>query len=191
MLSKEDYLHRKQMWDSTTSLVRNYFSSLGFIEVQTPLLVAVPDMNPFIDPFELMLKSNTPVEERPVALITSPEYSMKKLLGSGIDKIFTITKVFRNNESLHGLHSPEFTMLEWYGRGDYNDCMSQTGQLINEILKDDSEWPRVPYRFANFDKFGEPNIEERKFFITEYPKEQASLAKLTDDGKFAERFEGY
>jgi lysyl-tRNA synthetase class 2 len=59
---------------------------------------------------------------------------MKKLLGAGMQKIFTLTKVFRNEESLGGQHNPEFTMLEWYQQGaDYQACMSETEELIRYV----------------------------------------------------------
>ncbi|OGL95527.1 hypothetical protein A2348_04030, partial [Candidatus Uhrbacteria bacterium RIFOXYB12_FULL_58_10] len=68
---------------------------------------------------------------RAAALITSPEYSMKKLLGFGFEKIFTLTKVFRNDEELGGTHNPEFSMLEWYRQGaDYVECMNETEALV-------------------------------------------------------------
>lgn len=69
-------------------------------------------------------------------LITSPEYSMKKLLGQGLEKIFTLTKVFRNREELGGQHNPEFTMLEWYAQGqDYQTCMAQTEALVKAVAQ--------------------------------------------------------
>ncbi len=191
MISKQDYLRRKEMWDSTVGVIRDFFNSNDFIEVQTPLLVLSPDMDPNTDPFEITLKSNNPKRKISAALITSPEFSMKKLLGSGFEKIYTITKVFRNNESLSGLHSPEFTMLEWYATGDYRDCMAQTEELVNKVLEDNRKFKIFPHRKANFDDFGEPHVESNNFFVIEYPKNQSALARLTPDKKFAERFEAY
>jgi len=60
---------------------------------------------------------------------------MKKLLGMGMQKIFTLTKVFRNNESFGGIHNPEFTMLEWYTQGaDMFACMDETEKLVREVF---------------------------------------------------------
>jgi len=61
---------------------------------------------------------------------------MKKLLGQGMEEIFTLTKVFRNNEEFGGVHNPEFTMLEWYAQGaDYLACMDETEALVREVGK--------------------------------------------------------
>ena len=57
---------------------------------------------------------------------------MKKLLGSGLKKIFTISKVFRSGDSeTSELHNPEFSMLEWYEQGiGYQEGMDQTEELV-------------------------------------------------------------
>lgn len=112
--------------------IRSFFRARGSVEVETPIVVRSPGMEPNLMPFE------TDVVEpdgtlHAAALITSPEYSMKKLLGLGMERIHTITKVFRNAEELGGTHNPEFTMLEWYRQGaDYVACMDETEILVKE-----------------------------------------------------------
>ncbi|OGL99902.1 EF-P lysine aminoacylase GenX [Candidatus Uhrbacteria bacterium RIFOXYC12_FULL_57_11] len=110
--------------------IRSFFHGRGYVEVETPIVVRSPGMEPNLMPFE-----TTVIEpdgtRRAAALITSPEYSMKKLLGFGFEKIFTLTKVFRNDEELGGTHNPEFSMLEWYRQGaDYVECMNETEALV-------------------------------------------------------------
>lgn len=116
-------------------IIRSFFRSRDYIEVETPILVASPDMEPTLTPFETTVK--TPEGGLYAAgLITSPEYSMKKLLGIGMQKIFTRTKVFRDNESFGGIHNPEFTMLEWYTQGkDMFVCMDETEALVREVFE--------------------------------------------------------
>jgi EF-P lysine aminoacylase GenX len=66
-------------------------------------------------------------------LQTSPEYAMKRLLVGGMEKIFQITKGFRNGE-VSKLHNPEFTILEWYRAYDsFNEIMADTEELISEL----------------------------------------------------------
>ena len=115
-------------------LIRSFLRSRSYLEVETPLMVASPDIEPTLTPFETMVK--TPEGKTYLAgLITSPEYSMKKLLGMGAQKIFTLTKVFRNMESFGGIHNPEFTMLEWYTQGeDMFACMNETELLVRETF---------------------------------------------------------
>lgn len=121
--------------------IRSFLRSRNYVEVETPLMVASPDIEPTLTPFETIIK--TPEGTSYTAgLITSPEYSMKKLLGMGMQKIFTLTKVFRNNESFGGpaaggtsIHNPEFTMLEWYTQGaDMFACMDETEKLVREVF---------------------------------------------------------
>ena len=83
--------------------LRKWFDQQKFIETETPLLVSAP--SPEVQLF--------PVKTDKGYLITSPEYQMKRLLVGGFDKIFQITRCFRDQEN-SPQHNPEFTMLEWY-----------------------------------------------------------------------------
>ena len=190
MLSKEDRTRRVQMWADIEMRVRDFFGARGFIEVRTPILVASPGMEPNLTPFETTLHAVNPQREQRLGLITSPEYSMKKLIGSGIERAFTITPVFRNQEALGGNHLPEFIMLEWYAPGGYEDLMNETEQLFQYVLEDSAYWPRIPYGEAGMDAFGEPHTQSDQFFLTEFPREQASLSRISEHG-FAERFEAF
>ena len=113
--------------------IRAFFRLRDYIEVETPTLVASPDLAPNFTYFETTLIA--PGEKsHQGALITSPEFSMKKLLGEGLEKIFTFARVFRNFEALGGFHNPEFTMLEWYTQGkDYVAMMDETETLVREV----------------------------------------------------------
>lgn len=113
--------------------IRRFFDERGFLEVETPQMVASPGMEPSLSPFRVNLEEpdGTP---REAGLITSPEYAMKKLLGEGLENIYTLTHVFRNREAFAKLHNPEFSMLEWYRQGmDYKACMNETEALVNAI----------------------------------------------------------
>jgi lysyl-tRNA synthetase class 2 len=89
--------------------VREFFWSLDYQEVRTPLLVRSPGMEPHIRPIELKRPFSLP----PVFLPTSPEFGMKKLLAKGLPRIFQICSAFRD-EPRSPEHHPEFTMLEFY-----------------------------------------------------------------------------
>ncbi len=131
MKNIQELLDERQLINDT---IRLFFRSRGYTEVETPLLVASPDMEPTLTPFETVVKTPDG-KSYPAGLITSPEYSMKKLLGMGAEKIFTLTKVFRNNESFGGIHNHEFTMLEWYQQGaDYHVCMTETEDLAKAVF---------------------------------------------------------
>ncbi len=115
--------------------IRSFFVDRGFVEVETPLIVRSPGMEPNLRPFETKV-IEPDGSQHAAGLITSPEYAMKKLLGQGMEKIFTITKVFRNEEAFGGQHNPEFSMLEWYQQGaDYQGCMDETEALVQVVAR--------------------------------------------------------
>ena len=126
--------------------IRSFFCGRGYTEVETPIVVRSPGMEPNLVPFETTVVE--PDGTRHFAgLITSPEYSMKKLMGAGMEKIFTLTKVFRNVEELGGTHNPEFTMLEWYQQGaDYVECMNETEALVKAVVASVSDSVPPPDR---------------------------------------------
>lgn len=96
-------------------VIRDVFEGEGFDEVETPLLVAAPGMELHVDCFEtrFLPQMGARIGERPLWLHGSPEFAMKRLLAQGWERIFQITKVFRNGEIARN-HNPEFTMLEHY-----------------------------------------------------------------------------
>lgn len=110
--------------------IRTFLKDRGYLEVETPLFVQSPDLSPNLTPFETSAtEPNGTVYKG--ALITSPEFSMKKLLGAGLEAIHSLTKVFRDAEEFGGTHNPEFTMLEWYRQGkDYHFGMDETEELV-------------------------------------------------------------
>ena len=100
------------------------------MEVDTPLMVPQPGMEPHLEAFQ------TTYEMRQFYLHTSPEYAMKRLLAAGFERIYQICKVFRH-EPVGRMHTPEFTMLEWYrAYADYTDIMVDTEYLIAELATD-------------------------------------------------------
>jgi len=128
---KEIQIKRAQILD----LIRDFFKKRGFLEIQTPILTKDISTEPYIDPIPVKFfddKNKTYLGY----LITSPEYSLKKLLALGFDKIFEITKVFRQREAFGGLHNPEFTLLEWYRtQANYRHIMKDTEELVYDLVK--------------------------------------------------------
>lgn len=109
--------------------IRAWFEGQGFIEVETGCLQISPGNETHLHAFKTEA-IGPDLSRRPLYLHTSPEFACKKLLAAGEEKIFTFAPVFRNRERGR-LHSPEFTMLEWY-RADPG-----TRQSYYEILWED------------------------------------------------------
>src|SRR6185436_12386212 len=84
--------------------MRRFFADRGFLEIEAPLLVPSPGLELHLDAFAVGADRY---------LITSPEYQLKRLLAGGLDRIYSLGKVFRRGEA-GPHHNPEFTMLEWY-----------------------------------------------------------------------------
>ncbi len=151
--------------------IRELFWADGFTEVDTPLVVARPGQEPYLDPFVTRVED---AAGRPHTgyLITSPEYAMKKLLAKAaigeapeFEKIFQLSHVFRNNEDFGGTHNPEFAMIEWYRLGaDYHDLMNDVEHLVCSLAGTETityqgkqislarPWPRMTVDEA-FQKF--------------------------------------
>lgn len=132
------------------SALRQFFAHEGFEEVETPLLVPTPGMEPHIDPFEVPYIPQTDVgHRRAFYLHTSPEYAMKRLLADGCGPIFQICKVFRNGE-ISQAHNPEFSLLEFYRpHADYHQIMRDLehalGQVEKSINPKSSFFSKLPY----------------------------------------------
>lgn len=115
--------------------VRSFFYEDSFLEVDTPLMVKFPSMEPHLTPFKTTLFDQVG-SQTDMFLITSPEYSMKKLLVGGAEKIFQLSSSFRNKETNSSFHNPEFVLLEWYrAYCSYLDVMNDTEKLVKFLVK--------------------------------------------------------
>ncbi len=92
--------------------VRGYFADADFVLVDPPGLQRSPGNETHLHAFSTLAIGNDGSAET-LYLHTSPEFSMKKLLAAGEQRIASIGHVWRNRER-SALHHPEFTMLEWY-----------------------------------------------------------------------------
>lgn len=92
--------------------LRAYLAAEDFIEVDPSALQVSPGNEAHLHGFATAAIGNDGVA-RPMYLHTSPEFAMKKLLAAGELRIASFAHVWRNRER-GALHSPEFTMLEWY-----------------------------------------------------------------------------
>lgn len=120
--------------------IRDFFSSRGFEEVETPLLVEHPGTEPFLEVFATELQQANG-RRQPAYLLTSPEYAMKKLLVAGLPRVYQVSKSFRNGEGESSRHNPEFTILEWYRTpGSYQDIMTDCEQLLPYLAGRVAQW---------------------------------------------------
>ena len=112
---------------------RDFFRRRGFLEVDPPIALPYPNIDPNVYPVRI-----SDADGRPAGLYlhTSPELSMKKLLAAGSGNIFYLGKVFRDREG-SPIHNPEFTMLEWYRVGEGADAvMRDVEELAAELARE-------------------------------------------------------
>ncbi|SHO57701.1 elongation factor P--(R)-beta-lysine ligase [Vibrio quintilis] len=115
--------------------IRQFFQQRDVLEVDTPAMShgAVTDIH--LHSFKTEFVGPEYANGRTVALMTSPEFHMKRLLAAGSGPVYQICKSFRNEESGRH-HNPEFTMLEWYRVGfDHHQLMDEMDTLLQTVLQ--------------------------------------------------------
>tara|TARA_B100000029_G_scaffold1432_1_gene1714 strand:- start:10986 stop:12482 length:1497 start_codon:yes stop_codon:yes gene_type:complete len=125
--SKNTALNRSKI----IKAIRNFMDNRGFIEVETPVLVSVAagaSAHPFITHHNQL--------NQQLYLRVATELYLKRLIVGGLEKVYEIGRVFRN-EGVDFYHNPEFTMLESYQAfADYNDMMIMVEEMISSISED-------------------------------------------------------
>lgn len=128
-----------QLKSKILNTIRCFFDFRDVIEVETPLLCKSTVTDVHLEAFSTSFQYpyNTNEQSVDMYLQTSPEYCMKRLLASGYQSIYQISKAFRH-EAKGRFHNPEFTILEWY-RLSYSqiDLMKEVEELLKLILKCD------------------------------------------------------
>ncbi len=112
------------------AFIRSYLNSNDFLEVETPMLQAIPggaSARPFVTHHNAL--------DIDMFLRIAPELYLKRLVVGGFDRVYEINRNFRN-EGLSTRHNPEFTMLEFYqAYADYNDLMDLTEDMLRQLCE--------------------------------------------------------
>jgi lysyl-tRNA synthetase class 2 len=111
--------------------LRTFFDSRGYLEVETPMLVAVATgaaARPFTTHHNAL--------DMDLYLRIAPELYLKRLVVGGLDRVYEINRNFRN-EGVSTQHNPEFTMLEFYqAYANYHDMMQLTEELFAFVAQE-------------------------------------------------------
>ena len=121
---KEVFLKRNRLFNA----MREYFNNHGYIEVETPILQAIPggaSARPFITHHNAL--------DIPLYMRIANELYLKRLIVGGFDGVYEFAKNFRN-EGMDRTHNPEFTGMEIYvAYKDYNWMMEFTERMLEQI----------------------------------------------------------
>ncbi len=111
--------------------IRRYMEAAGYLEVETPMLHAIPGgatAKPFVTHHNAL--------DMPLYLRIAPELYLKRLLVGGFERVYEINRSFRN-EGMSVRHNPEFTMLEAYqAYGNMSSMMDLTEGIITSAAED-------------------------------------------------------
>jgi elongation factor P--(R)-beta-lysine ligase len=156
---------------------RRFFDSAGFIEVDTAALQVSGGVETHISLLSVELREPGGGARR-LTLHSSPEFSCKKLLAAGEEKIFTLAHVFRDGER-SALHHPEFSLLEWYRAGaPYTQLMEDCAGLL-AAAAEAAQTGVLRWRGGEADPFAEP---ERVTLCEAFERHaQLDLAEALED----------
>lgn len=143
---KDTFLKRSKI----ISTIRKYLDAQGFIEVETPMLVANAggaSARPFETHFNAL--------DEDLKLRISLELYLKRLIVGGLERVYEIGRVFRN-EGLDTRHNPEFTLMELYqAYTDYNGMMELTENLYRYVANEVLGTTKITYNGVEMD-LGKP-----------------------------------
>ena len=134
--SKETFITRSRIIQS----MRRYLDNQGFLEVETPMLHSIAggaSARPFITHHNTL--------DMELYMRIAIELHLKRLIVGGLEKVYEIGRVFRN-EGISTRHNPEFTMMELYeAYADYEDIMELTENMIAHMAQDVLGTTKVQY----------------------------------------------
>ena len=199
LMASEETRNRFHLRGRVIRSIRAFLDTRGFLEVDTPVLVPVP-AGAMARPFH----THHNALDRDLFLRIATELYLKRCIIGGLDKVYEIGRVFRN-EGIDFKHNPEFTTLESYeAYADYNDVMAMVEQMVagaateangsmrvtfgDQVLDFTPPWPRLSLRQAILDRTGidvdlvrdAPALAERMKELGVDIGERASYGLLVD-----------
>lgn len=133
---------------------RGWLATRAFTEVDPAALAVSPGNEAHLHAFQTIAIGNDGLG-RALYLHTSPEFAMKKLLSAGETRIAAFAHVYRNRER-GALHSPEFTMLEWYRAGETYQVLMQDCVELLRLAATVTGAAQLRFRNSTCDPFAEP-----------------------------------
>lgn len=183
LIMNEDVKKTFVMRSKIISAIRRYLDGQGFLEVETPMLVSNAG-GAAARPFETHYNAL----DEDVKLRISLELYLKRLIVGGMERVYEIGRVFRN-EGLDARHNPEFTLMELYqAYTDYNGMMDLTENMFRHVAKEVCGTTLISYGGVEID-LGKPferitMVEAVKKYtgvdFEEVP-DTAAAKKLADD----------
>ena len=180
---------KQQFW----AAIREYFIRRGFLEVETPVLEAVPggaDAEPFVTHHNAL--------DRDFYLRISLELPLKRLLVGGYEKVFEIGRLFRN-EGIDREHLQEYDDVEFYmAYGNHEQGMELVEELFKRLVKNvtggtktnfegqeiewGKKWPQVDY-FTTFEKEAEIDLNTATLADLQKKAQELKIHFDKSDGK--------
>ncbi|MFH1169504.1 MAG: lysine--tRNA ligase [Chloroflexota bacterium] len=128
LIANQEVRETFRLRSRTITAVREFLNGRGFIEVETPVLQPSAGgalARPFITHHQAL--------DQDFYLRIALELHLKRLIVGGLDKVYEIGRIFRN-EGISTTHNPEFTMLESYeAYADYNDVMAMLEEMVYHV----------------------------------------------------------
>ncbi len=163
-----------QVRSKIMSIIRRVMDEKGYLEVETPVL-HMHATNAAAKPF----RTHHNTLDLDIVLRVELELYLKRLIIGGIDKVYEIGRIFRN-EGMSPKHNPEFTMLEMYeAYTDYNGMMDLCENLYTTIAQEVLGGYKLKYQDADIDL----TPPWRRITMTQTVKEQTGIdfAEIADD----------
>lgn len=173
---KRTFVKRSQI----ISAIRRYLDGQGFMEVETPMLVSNAG-GAAARPFETHFNAL----DEDVKLRISLELYLKRLIVGGMEKVYEIGRVFRN-EGLDTRHNPEFTLMELYqAYTDYYGMMDLTENMYRFVANEVCGTTTIPYGDVEID-LGKP-FERMTMIdaVNKYARVDFNEIKTTEEAKKA------
>jgi len=150
LIMNEDVRRTFVLRSKIISSIRRFLDAKGFLEVETPMLVSNAGgaaARPFMTHYNAL--------DEDVKLRISLELYLKRLIVGGMERVYEIGRVFRN-EGVDTRHNPEFTLMELYqAYTDYHGMMDLTEELFRHVAQEVCGSTTIPYNDVEID-LGKP-----------------------------------
>jgi len=146
LISNEDIGQVFVARSKAIAAIRRFLDDRGFVEVETPVFHSIATgarARPFTTHHQAL--------DQELYLRIATELYLKRLIIGGLDKVYEIGRIFRN-EGISTKHNPEFTMLESYkAYADYNDVMEMVEEMASYVANDVLGTTQVSFGGATID----------------------------------------